>query len=178
MRDVGTVQRRLRNDAPGAEGGETSPAPCHASQHRNGCRPIQPVITCFHLFSPSFTCFHLISLPGLGGGHAANPISPQRDHNSPKVFYRRFPITRIRNSAFCILHSAFSYPCYRCNPWFNSFRCGSAVLCLLRSLAFLCGHQRPCFAIFAHFRGNSIQAPFHEPFTRQAGPFPTKVNQA
>ena len=108
MRDVGTVQRRLRNDAPGAEGGEKSPAPCHACQHRNGCRPIQPVFTCFHLFSPSFTWFHLISLPGLGGGHAANPISPQRDHNSPKVFYRRFPITRIRNSAFCILHSAFS----------------------------------------------------------------------
>jgi hypothetical protein len=31
--------------------------------------------------------------------------------------------------------------------------------------------------IFAHLRGNSIQVPPHEPFTRQTEPFPIKVNQ-
>jgi hypothetical protein len=35
----------------------------------------------------------------------------------------------------------------------------------------------PCFSISVHFRGNSIQVPSHEPFTRPIGPFPIKVNQ-
>src|ERR1039458_8461022 len=174
MRHGGRVQRRIRQDAPGA------------GAEGRGDNPKQPV------FLPANTS-------RTGGTSKLFPLFP----TNSKSFQPQTPPRAFHGGMSCpdgpVLRPLRRRPCEG-GPVLRSFSEGGSpgeggpvlrrpgeggcgqfrlslhlpALCLLRSLASLCGSQEPGFARFAHSRGNSTQAPFHEPFTFQTEPFPIK----
>ena len=161
MRDVGRVQRRLREDAAsaGAPGGEKSPARGSAAENRSRWRPISLNFSYFHLISVNFT-----SRPWSGAMR-------QRHSSSTRPKFLQIFLPRI--SRISLIEQSLSV-----------VSAPSVVKCLcLRprrtaSFVFSRGHQKPCFANFAPSCGNSIQMPVHEQFTSKIKCLPIRANQA